>query len=84
LEDERLIPEDELIAVRMEKLEKMRALGHDPFAVERYERWASVDAAGEQRAIEPYSADVAAAFEAYGQGGFRAPSGPLGQDSGLS
>jgi len=41
----------------------MRALGHDPFAVERYERWASVDAAGEQSPVEPYSAHVAAAFE---------------------
>ena len=36
--EEHHIPEDELIATRLDKLEQMRSLGKDPFAIERYER----------------------------------------------
>lgn len=57
--EEHLIPEDELIKTRIEKLERMKALGKDPFAVERYERRVSL------KGIEPYSADVIAAYEAH-------------------
>ncbi len=58
--EEHRVPEEELIAARLEKLARMRELGKDPFAVERYERSASVGA----DAIEPFSTDVIAAFEA--------------------
>jgi len=63
--EEHRIPEEELIAARLEKLERMRAAGNDPFAVEKYERCASVEAAGGAAyAVEPFSTDVIAAYEA--------------------
>lgn len=63
--EEHLIPEDELIKARVEKLERMRELSNDPFAIERYERYAVVRSAdGSEQSIKPYSVDVAAAFEA--------------------
>ncbi len=62
--EDHLIPEDELVQTRIEKLERMKELGHDPFAIERFERWASVDKPGENdRKLDPYSADAIAAYE---------------------
>ncbi len=62
--EEHHIPEEELIAARLEKLNRMRSLSKDPFAVERYERNAFVKTPdGVQRQIEPMSIDVIAAFE---------------------
>lgn len=62
--EEHHIPEEELIKARLEKLQRMRELGKDPFAVERYERTASLKcpSCGEQE-IEPYSTDAVSAFE---------------------
>ncbi|MCL5105337.1 MAG: lysine--tRNA ligase [Armatimonadetes bacterium] len=60
MEEQHEQPIDELIQARVEKLERMRELGRDPFAVERYERCARV---GENE-IEPFSTDVIAAYEA--------------------
>lgn len=49
---------------RLEKLREMQALGKNPFAMERYERSASVSReGGSEMVIEPYSADVVAAYE---------------------
>lgn len=62
--EERLIPEDELIKVRAEKLEQIKTLKGDPFAIERYERWAKVKKNdGSEENIEPLSLDVITAFE---------------------
>lgn len=62
--EEHLIPEDELIKARFEKLEKMKSLGKDPFAVEKYERYAKAkNAGGDDIDIEPFSLDVMAAYE---------------------
>lgn len=61
--EEKLIPEDELITARVEKLEQMRELGKDPFAIERYERYASMKADEDEKSIEPFSTDVMAAYE---------------------
>lgn len=62
--EEHLIPEDELIKTRVEKLERMKELGKDPFAIEKYERYASIKMPnGEEKQIEPFSTDVMAAFE---------------------
>lgn len=57
---------DELARASLKKLEQMKALGRDPFAIERYERSAAVvDSAGSHlTAVAPYSADVVAAYEA--------------------
>ena len=38
MDEQKIISEDELIKTRIEKLEKLRELCGDPFAVERYER----------------------------------------------
>lgn len=62
--EEHLIPEDELIKARVDKLGEMKFAGKDPFAVERYERCASIKTSGGDIAVEPYSADVIEAFEA--------------------
>ena len=40
--EERRIPEDELIEVRKQKLEKMKEMGRDPFRVERCPRFACI------------------------------------------
>ncbi|MEN6358005.1 MAG: lysine--tRNA ligase [Armatimonadota bacterium] len=62
--EEHLIPEDELIKARVEKLEKMKSLGKDPFALEKYKRSAAVKSNdGNEKCVEPYSADVIAAYE---------------------
>ena len=61
--EERLIPEDELIKARVEKLDLMKQLGKDPFAIERYERYASVKKDDEEKKIEPFSTDVMAVYE---------------------
>ena len=62
--EEHLIPEDDLIKARTEKLEELRSAGKDPFAIERFERSAAVELPdGSKTAIEPFSADVFAAFE---------------------
>lgn len=62
--EDHLIAEDELIRTRLEKLEQMRQLGSDPFAVERYDRHAEIRKAdGTTAPVEPYSADVIRAFE---------------------
>lgn len=60
MEEHQEQPIDELIQARVEKLERFRELGKDPFAIERYERWAKV---GED-ALEPFSTDVISAYEA--------------------
>ena len=63
--EEHLIPEDELIKTRIEKLDAMKALGCDPFAAERYERYAAVRRPdGAEQPVEPFSSDVTAAYEA--------------------
>jgi len=63
--EEHLIPEDELIKTRIEKLDAMKALGCDPFAAERYERYAVVRRPdGAEEPVEPFSSDVTAAYEA--------------------
>ncbi|MCX6343520.1 MAG: OB-fold nucleic acid binding domain-containing protein, partial [Armatimonadetes bacterium] len=62
--EEHQIPIDELIKTRLEKLERMRELGKDPFAIERFARYANVKIGGEETALQPYSVDVVAAFEA--------------------
>ncbi len=62
--EDHLIPEDELIATRIEKLERMRSLNRDPFAVEKYERRASLRIPnGSETRIEPYSTDVISVYE---------------------
>lgn len=62
--EEHHVPEEELIAARLEKLNRMRSLSKDPFAVEKYERVAFVKTPdGVQKQIEPMSTDVIAAFE---------------------
>ena len=62
--EEHQIPIDELIHTRVEKLDRMRELGKDPFAIEKYERSASLHRDGQATNIEPQSADVIAAYEA--------------------
>lgn len=63
--EDHLLPEDELIRARTEKLERLRSLGKDPFALERYERTASiVRPDGVREAVQPYSTDIIEAFEA--------------------
>ncbi|MCE5197803.1 MAG: lysine--tRNA ligase [Armatimonadota bacterium] len=72
--EEHLIPEDELISARVEKLDRMKELAGDPFAVERYERYALVKAiSGDEKNIEPYSTDVMAAYEDEPQASDSAP-----------
>ncbi|MCE5315416.1 MAG: lysine--tRNA ligase [Armatimonadota bacterium] len=62
--EEHLIPEDELIKTRIEKLQRMKSLGKDPFALEKYQRCASIKSTGGAQAhVEPYSADVISAYE---------------------
>ncbi len=62
---EHLIPEDELIKARVEKLEEMKSAGCDPFAIEKYERFAYlVKPDGSRQNLEPFSVDTIAAFEA--------------------
>ncbi len=62
--EEHQIPEQELIATRLEKLQKMREIGDDPFAQERYPRSAVINLPdGTKSEAEPFSADVIAAFE---------------------
>ncbi len=62
--EEHFIPEDELIKARVEKLEQMRELGNDPFAIEKFERHAVIRGADDSvQAIEPFSTDVIEAFE---------------------
>lgn len=55
---------DELIKTRIEKLDKMKELGKDPFAIERYERYATLKDNNGETALQPESADVIAAYEA--------------------
>ena len=62
--EEHQIPIDELIQTRIEKLDRMRELGKDPFAIERYERYALLKKAGVEIPVEPQSVDVTAAYEA--------------------
>ncbi len=63
--EERLISEDELIETRIQKLGELRAAGRDPFAVEKYERFALIKKAGEpDQPVEPFSTEVIAAYEA--------------------
>ncbi|MBP5094173.1 MAG: lysine--tRNA ligase [Abditibacteriota bacterium] len=59
MDEQKIISEDELIKTRIEKLEKLRELCGDPFAVERYEREAEL----EGKKIEATSAGVKKAFE---------------------
>ncbi len=62
--EEHFIPEDELIKARVEKLEQMRELGNDPFAIEKFERHAVIRGADDSvQAIERFSTDVIEAFE---------------------
>lgn len=62
--EEHHIPEEELIRTRVEKLERMRALEKDPFAVEKYERWALIRSSeGAEEPLQPYSTAVIGAFE---------------------
>jgi len=62
--EEHHIPEEELIKTRIEKLERMRALGSDPFAIEKFERVAAIKKTdGDNMPIEPYSSDVISAFD---------------------
>ena len=63
--EEHHVPEDELIRARLDKLEQMRSLGKDPFAIERYQRRAAlVEPDGAETKIEPFTSDVIAAYEA--------------------
>lgn len=63
--EEHLIPEDDLIKARVEKLDELKTLGKDPFAVERYERGAEIAFPdGCKQPVEPFSTDVIAAYEA--------------------
>ncbi|MGI6294973.1 MAG: lysine--tRNA ligase [Armatimonadota bacterium] len=72
--EEHLLSEDELIKTRLEKLEQMKALGCDPFAVEKYDLFATLKKTdGEKTEIEAHSADVIAAFEAAEAGGEESP-----------
>lgn len=62
--EEHHLPEEELIKTRLDKLARMRELGKDPFAVERYERGAVLKVPdGTARDIEPQSALVIRTFE---------------------
>ena len=62
--EEHQIPEQELIAARLEKLARMREMGSDPFAQERYPRAAVVCLPdGSKSEVEPFSTDVIEAFE---------------------
>ncbi len=61
--EEHHIPEEELIRTRVEKLARMRELGKDPFAIERYDRWAVVKSPEGEKPLEPFSVPVIAAFE---------------------
>ncbi len=62
--EEHLIPEDELIQVRVEKLEKMRAMGKDPFAIEKYSTYARIEHPdGTSEKVNPHSEDVISAYE---------------------
>lgn len=62
--EERVLSEDELIKTRLEKLEEMNSLGCDPFAAEKYERYATIKKPGADQEIEPLAASVISAFEA--------------------
>ena len=56
-------PEEELIRTRTEKLQKMRSEGNDPFAIERYERYAKLEKInGITEEIEPLSKSVITAY----------------------
>jgi lysyl-tRNA synthetase, class II len=58
------IPEDDLVTTRIEKLNKLKEAGRDPFAIERYERSAVLnDEHGAQSEVRPLTLDVIAAFE---------------------
>ena len=62
--EDHMIPEDELVQTRIEKLERMKELGHDPFAIERFERWVSVEKPGENgEKLDCYSTDAIAAYQ---------------------
>lgn len=58
--EEQIIPEDELIQTRLDKLEQMKQLGKDPFAVEKYERYANI----KDGQIKPFSSEIMAVYEA--------------------
>lgn len=63
--EEHLLSEDELMKIRLEKLEQMKALGCDPFAAEKYGLFAKLKKSdGGETEIEAHSADVISAFEA--------------------
>jgi len=74
LEEHRL-PEEELIQTRLEKLHRLREMGKDPFAIERYERRCSLKLQGREMTVEPYSTDIISAFEE------NEPSQPVGAGS---
>lgn len=62
---EHLVPEDELIKARVDKLDEMKAAGCDPFAVEKYERYGFIAKPdGSKQGFEPFSMDAIEAFEA--------------------
>ena len=61
--EEHLIPEDELIKARLEKLERMRSMGKNPFALERYKRYAKIKSAEDEKCIEPFSIDIIQAYQ---------------------
>ncbi|MFQ3549264.1 MAG: hypothetical protein SNJ70_05900, partial [Armatimonadota bacterium] len=60
--EEHIIPEDELIQIRKDKLEKLREMGKDPFSVERYERYAKIISDGTEESIEPFSLFIIDAY----------------------
>lgn len=63
MEDHHL-PEEELIQTRLDKLARMRELGKDPFAVERYERSALLKRRdGGTKELEPFASCLIKAFE---------------------
>ncbi|MCX8052493.1 MAG: lysine--tRNA ligase [Armatimonadetes bacterium] len=61
--NERHIPEHELIQTRLEKLNRLREIGRDPFAIERFERRCAIKRDEASFEVEPYSTDIIAAFE---------------------
>ena len=57
------VPEEELVQTRLEKLQRIREMGKDPFAIEQYERHASIKLDGREESVEPFSSHMIAAFE---------------------
>jgi lysyl-tRNA synthetase, class II len=62
--EEHHLPEEELIQTRLDKLARMRELGKDPFAIERYERGAVLKLPdGTAKGLEPCASCVIKTFE---------------------